>query len=286
MKGIAVAACLVLLAPARAAPQASPQAAPPGGTSGTARGSKGAAKGTAKPSAEDARTEEARARFRRGAQLYREARYREAIAEFQAAYRIKPSGILHFNVGQAQEKLGETSAALASYEAYLREEPNAPNRETVQRAIANLKARPGADAVAPSPPPGTAAAVAPASPPSAAPAAGSRPDGTASLAASPAVLPPEATRPVPAPRPVERKSWMAPIILGGVAVVAAGAGALMGVQAKNAQDQLLAGAASRSQADSLAKKAQNSATAANVLYGVAGASVLAGGAVLVFGGYF
>jgi hypothetical protein len=79
---------------------------------------------------------------------------------------------------------------------------------------------------------------------------------------------------------------MAPIILGGVAVVAAGAGALMGVQAKNAQDQLLAGVADRSQADALVKKANNAATAANVLYGVAGAAALAGGAVVVFGGYF
>ena len=79
---------------------------------------------------------------------------------------------------------------------------------------------------------------------------------------------------------------MAPIVLGGVAVVAAGAGAIMGAQARNAQDQLLAGVGDRAQADALAKKAKDSATTANVLYGVAGAAALAGGAVLVFGGYF
>jgi hypothetical protein len=79
---------------------------------------------------------------------------------------------------------------------------------------------------------------------------------------------------------------VAPIVLGGVAVVAAGAGAIMGAQARNAQDQLLAGVGDRTQADALAKKAKDSATTANVLYGVAGAAALAGGAVLVFGGYF
>jgi tetratricopeptide (TPR) repeat protein len=283
MKAIVVAALLVPLVPAAAEPQAA------GAAQGAAKkGAKAGSKPVAKPTAEEARTEAARAHFRRGAQLYREARYREAIAEFQAAYGVKPSGVLHFNVGQAQEKLGETSAALASYEAYLREEPGAPNRETVQRAIANLRGRLGAGAAVPPP---TAAGGAPgtaAGPPAPAPGspAATGPAGTAALAPSPSVLPPEATKPAPAPRPVERKSWVAPIVLGGVAVVAAGAGAIMGAQARNAQDQLLAGVGDRTQADALAKKAKDSATTANVLYGVAGAAALAGGAVLVFGGYF
>jgi tetratricopeptide (TPR) repeat protein len=314
MKAIVVAALLVPLAPAVAEPQAA-GAAQGAAKKGAAPGSRGAAK----PAAEDAATALARAHFRRGAQLYREARYADAIAEFQAAYRLKPSGVLHYNVGQAQEKLGQTSAALASYEAYLREEPGAPNRDTVQRAIANLRARLGSGAAAtgagaagapvappipttaapaagaPPPPPAGAAALsggAPAAAAAPAPASGAvapaaaGPPGPAALAPSPSVLGAEATKPVPAPRPVERKSWVAPIVLGGLAAVAAGTGAILGAQAKNAQDQLLAGAADRAQADALARKAQSSATAANVLYGVAGAAALAGGAVLVFGGYF
>ena len=92
------------------------------------------------PPADDARTADAKTHFRLGAKYYKEARYREAITEFETAYRIKPSGVLHYNIGQAYEKLGDVPSALGSYTAYLREEPQAPNRETVQRAVANLEA--------------------------------------------------------------------------------------------------------------------------------------------------
>ncbi len=86
-------------------------------------------------------TPEAKARFKKGTDLYRQARYREAIAEFQAAYRLRPHGVLHFNVAQCHEKLGDIPAALASYHDYLREVPGAEDRETVQRAVSNLEAR-------------------------------------------------------------------------------------------------------------------------------------------------
>ena len=101
------------------------------------------------------------------------------------------------------------------------------------------------------------------------------------LTVNPAAPPPGATVPEPAPRPVERKSWLGPIIAGGVAVVAAGAGVVMGLQARSAQNDLLAGGNDRSQADALASKATSSATAANVLYGVAGAAVLTGGVLAI-----
>jgi tetratricopeptide (TPR) repeat protein len=86
-------------------------------------------------------TAQAKARFKRGTILYRQARYREAIAEFQAAYRLRPHGVLHFNIAQCYEKLGDIPAALTSYHDYLREVPGAEDRETVQRAISNLEAR-------------------------------------------------------------------------------------------------------------------------------------------------
>ncbi len=95
----------------------------------------------APPATAAERTAMAKARFKKGTALYRQARYREAIAEFQAAYRLRPHGVLHFNIAQCQEKLGDIPAALASYHAYLREVPDAEDRETVQRAISNLEAR-------------------------------------------------------------------------------------------------------------------------------------------------
>ena len=49
----------------------------------------------------------ARAAYRRGADLYKAGKYREAIAAFEAADRLKPSPALQFNIGQAWEKLGD-----------------------------------------------------------------------------------------------------------------------------------------------------------------------------------
>jgi len=280
---------------------------------------------------------EARAHFRLGLGYYKEARYREAIAEFQTAYRIKPSAVLHYNIGQAYEKLGDIPAALNSYNEYLHEDPKAANRVTVQRAMANLQGRLAASGVqmlyVTSDPtdaevwvdgqmrgrsPFNAAlaqghhvvSVAKAgfrtltrdvtlSPERALEMSLTLQLGSVEVAPAPEEAPPAApleARPpappiaTPANRPparAERRSWLGPIIAGSAAVVAAGAGAWMGVQAHNAQNSLLHGyPSSSSAADSLAQKARNDATAANVLYGVAGAAALTGGGLIVFGGYF
>lgn len=282
----------------------------------------GAADSPVDPSADPVAA--ARAAYRRGADLYRAGSYREAIAQFEAADRLKPSPALQFNIGQCWEKLGDPAAALAAFARYLRLDPAAPNRESVQRSVKALEARlaatgrqmlhvttdpPGADLSVD----GAAAGKAPldaAYPPgphllgAAAPGrkgatrevvllplqslevnlvleAGQDPAAAPALAARPPASPLGATLPDPAPRPVERKSWLGPIIAGSVGVVAAGAGIVMGLQARNAQNALLAGGNDRSQADALASKAQSDATAANVLYGVAGAAALTGGVLAI-----
>jgi len=273
------------------------------------------------PSAEPAAA--ARAAYRRGADLYKAGKYREAIAQFEAADRLKPSPALQFNIGQSWERLGDHAEALASFARYLRLDPAAPNRESVQRSVRSLEARlaatgrqmlhvttdpPGADLSVD----GAAAGKAPldaAYPPGphalAAAAPGRRTavrevllpaqqslevhlvlepgqdPAAPALAAKPPAPPLGATLPDPAPQPVERKSWLGPVIAAGVGIVAAGAGVVMGLQARNAQDALLAGGNDRSQADALVSKARSDATAANVLYGVAGAAVLTGGVLAI-----
>ncbi len=84
---------------------------------------------------------EAKAHFKKGTGLYRQARYREAIAEFEAAYRAKPHGVLHYNIAQCHEKLGDIPAALKSYHEYLRETPKAEDRAEVLAAMSNLEKR-------------------------------------------------------------------------------------------------------------------------------------------------
>lgn len=106
---------------------------------------------------------EAKARFRKGAELYRASKWREAIAEFEAAYRLKPHGAIHFNVAQCRERLSEWPGALRAYHDYLREVPDAKDRAAVRAAIAKLEARLEAAGVQAlvvySDPPGAAVAV-------------------------------------------------------------------------------------------------------------------------------
>jgi tetratricopeptide (TPR) repeat protein len=263
--------------------------------------------------------EHAKASYQRGVEAYREGRYRDAIAEFQAANRLRPSPALHFDIGQARERLGETPEALASYAEYLRLDPQAPNRKAVERSMETLHARlatrgrqvllvltdpgdaevaldgeargrsPFAAALAPGPHrvsvalPGHRTVSREVSlsrdralelnltlPPLAA-------TPSAALQPAPPAPPLDATRPAPAPELAEGRSWLGPVIAGGVAVVAAGAAVAMGVSARNAQNELLGQTHDQSQADALASRAHGNAVAANVLYGVAGAAVVAGG---------
>jgi tetratricopeptide (TPR) repeat protein len=84
---------------------------------------------------------EARARFERGSELYERGRYRDAIAEFEAAYRLRPHGTIHYNVAQCREKLGEWPQALRSYHDYLRELPKAEDREQVRKSMRRIEDR-------------------------------------------------------------------------------------------------------------------------------------------------
>jgi hypothetical protein len=96
------------------------------------------------PEAGDEATREAKAHFRKGTDLYREARYHEAIGEFEAALRLRPHGVIHYNLAQCHERLGDIPSALREYHEYLRAVPGAEDRATVLAAMANLEARLGA----------------------------------------------------------------------------------------------------------------------------------------------
>lgn len=86
---------------------------------------------------------EAKAHFKRGTEAYRRAAYKEAIQEFETANRLRPHGILFFNIAQAQEKLGDLAAALRNFREYLRALPNAEDRPVVEQAMVNLENRLG-----------------------------------------------------------------------------------------------------------------------------------------------
>ncbi|HEY3452631.1 MAG TPA: PEGA domain-containing protein [Myxococcales bacterium] len=87
----------------------------------------------------DTHTQDAKARFKQGVALYKVGKWGEAVEEFETAYRLKPHGVVRFNIAQCYEKLGQVAQALRSYHLYLREVPEAPDKAAVQASMAALE---------------------------------------------------------------------------------------------------------------------------------------------------
>jgi tetratricopeptide (TPR) repeat protein len=82
---------------------------------------------------------QAKQHFEAGKNAYNAGDYVTAIREFKAAEALRPSPILAYNIGLANEKLGKKRVALKYYKRYLEEMPNAPNRAEVDGRIAQLE---------------------------------------------------------------------------------------------------------------------------------------------------
>jgi len=93
---------------------------------------------------------QAKMHFEAGKNAYNAGDYVTAIREFKAAEALRPSPILAYNIGLANEKLGKKRVALKYYKRYLEQMPNAPNRPEVDGRIAQLEQEVAAQ---PPPPP-------------------------------------------------------------------------------------------------------------------------------------
>ncbi len=85
--------------------------------------------------------DEAKKFFQWAQKLYKAGSFKEAIAKFEEAYRLKPHPVIYYNIGRCYEQLGELPKALRNYRDYLRLMPQAVDRESVTDAIANLERR-------------------------------------------------------------------------------------------------------------------------------------------------
>ena len=96
----------------------------------------------AKPQA--AEVDEARERFQRGVELYKEGSFDAALAEFNRAYSLAPNYRVLFNIAQVQTERHDYAGALNDFEKYLQQggaEISAERREQVNKEIDALKAR-------------------------------------------------------------------------------------------------------------------------------------------------
>ncbi|HEX9100988.1 MAG TPA: hypothetical protein VF997_02225 [Polyangia bacterium] len=99
--------------------------------------------------------------------------FKTAAGEFEAAYAITKDPVLLYNVGESYEKSGDGHKAVASYKAYLKEQPTAQDRAEVQKRIKSIEAKGYKLASQSAPgdnPPSTATTTAPTPPPPTVPA--------------------------------------------------------------------------------------------------------------------
>lgn len=123
--------------PAKPTPPAKPAAPAPAAPAPAPAAT--AEKAAEKPPDDD--TIAAKKYFQWAQSLYKQARYSEAIAKFEEAYRLKPHPTIFFNIGRCYEQLSDLPRALKNYRDYLRIAPDAKDRELVTDAIANLERR-------------------------------------------------------------------------------------------------------------------------------------------------
>ena len=97
-----------------------------------------------KVQASSASVEEARERFGKGVELYREGSLEAALAEFEKAAQLAPSYRLHYNIAQVQYELHNYVGAMRAYRRYLSqggEQVTGDRRAKVEAEIAELEGR-------------------------------------------------------------------------------------------------------------------------------------------------
>jgi tetratricopeptide (TPR) repeat protein len=162
---------------------------------------------------------QAKQHFEAGKNAYNAGDYPTAIREFKAAEALRPSPLLAYNIGLANEKLGKKRVAVKYYKRYLEQLPTAANRAEVEGRISGLEREIAAQPPPPAPPgetqppPPTAEQPADNPPPPPAQPGYSSYDPYASTAPPPNM---------PPPPPAKKKSywWVWLIVAGGVTLVA------------------------------------------------------------------
>lgn len=90
------------------------------------------------------KTDEARSRFQRGVELFKDNDYRAALIEFKRAYELAPNYKVLYNLGQTSLELQDYASALRAFEQYMKEggKDVPPKRKTeVEAELAKLRTR-------------------------------------------------------------------------------------------------------------------------------------------------
>jgi tetratricopeptide (TPR) repeat protein len=83
--------------------------------------------------------QKAKEHFQNAEARYKLGRFEEALQEYSKAYEFAPLPAFLFNMGQCHRQLNNHERAVFFYEGYLRDKPDAKNREIVERLIKESK---------------------------------------------------------------------------------------------------------------------------------------------------
>jgi len=207
--------------------------------------------------------EAARRHFARGLTHYDAGEYQAALAEFDAVKKFRDSPALDYNIARCYDRLERYQEAVAAYERYVTQKPDAADAAETRERIATLRKRLSSQSPEhPQPTPSPPVAVPPA--PVAAP--------PPAAATSPTTAVDEGAR--PHRRPV------APIAVGAGALVAAAVGAGLLGSVKSDYDAALAPSGCRPCSNDQIAPLQHRAIAGYVLLGVGGALAIVDVAII------
>jgi hypothetical protein len=169
----------------------------------------------------------ARAAYAEGRRHYDLNEFTPALEAFKRAYVAFEDPVFLFNIAQCHRQLGHREDAIKFYRSYLRNQPDAANRDEVNATIAKLESeiadqkqretQAAAAAKAAAPPPMTTAATP------------VPPTASTTLVATPS--------PAPQHTPVYRKWWLWTIV--GVVAAGAATGIAIGVTSQRTESTLM-----------------------------------------------
>jgi tetratricopeptide (TPR) repeat protein len=84
----------------------------------------------------------ARTAYARGQTAFNEGRYEEARVAFQEAYAAVPNPVVLVSLAECDLRLGRFDEALAGFEHYLKDRPDAPDRAQVEQKVKDLLSTP------------------------------------------------------------------------------------------------------------------------------------------------
>jgi tetratricopeptide (TPR) repeat protein len=182
--------------------------------------------------------------FEASDKAYKAGEFERAAELLREAYTLYPEPLLLYNLGRAQEGLGDTHGALASYEKYLQEATDIKDRGAIERRIETLKAQ----------------------------IAKQEEDARRRAEEE------ERRRNAPPPPPIDDRTPVekyGPWITLGAGGLVTGTGLFFGINASSTHDDAVATPIQRDAAE-LQRSAERSATIANVMFAVGGAAIVGG----------